>query len=60
MTEANEGRDPERYMRAVIEALKIGDDEVLLAVAWTTKEGRLNHIKYPDVLRVDVMFGKNN
>ena len=58
--EADVGSDPERYVRAVVEALKIGDDEVLLAVAWTTKEGRLNHMKFPDILGTDVTFGKNN
>ena len=47
-------------MRAVVEALKIGDDEVLLCVVWTTKEGRQNHIRYPDVLGVDIIMKRNN
>ena len=59
-TSAEEGSDPERFIKTVVEALTLGEDEVLLAVAWTTKEGRLNHMKYPDVLGVDVTYGKNN
>ena len=58
--EAGEGTDPDRYIKTVVDALTIGKDEVLLAVAWTIKEGRLNHMKYPDVLGVDVTYGKNN
>ena len=57
---ADEGTDPERFIKTVVEALTLGEDEILLAVAWTTKEGRLNHMKYPDVLGVDVTYGKNN
>ena len=59
-TSADEGDDPERFIKTVVEALTLGEDEVLLAVAWTTKEGHLNHMKYPDVLGVDVTYGKNN
>ena len=55
-----EGSDPERFVKTVVEALRLGDDEILLAVAWSTKEGRLNHKKYPEVLGVDVTYGKNN
>ena len=58
--DANERSDTERYIKTVVEARKIGDEEVLLAVAWTTKEGRLNHMKYPGVLGVDVTFLKNS
>ena len=57
---ADEGGDPERYIKMVVDTLTIGEDEVLLAVAWTTKEGRLNHMKYPDVLGIDVPYKKNN
>ena len=57
---AEEGSDPERYIKTVVEALTLAGDEILLAVAWTTKEGRLNHMKYPDVLGVDVTYGNNN
>ena len=58
--DADEESDLARYIKTVVDALKIGEDEILLAVAWTTKEGRLNHMKYPDVLGVDVTFGKNS
>ena len=58
--DADEESDPARYIKTVVEALNIGEEKNLLAVAWTTKEGRLNHMKYPDVLGVDVIFGKNN
>ena len=55
-----EGSDPERFVKTVVEALRLGDDKILLAVAWSAKEGRLNHKKYPEVLGVDVTYGKNN
>ena len=55
-----EGSDPERFVKTVVEALRLGDDEILLVVARSTKEGRLNHKKYPEVLGVDVTYGKNN
>ena len=45
--------------QTVVDALTIVD-KVLLVVAWTTNEGRLSHMKYPDVLRVDVTYGKDN
>ena len=52
--------DAHIYVLAVVNALRLGDDEVLLAVAWVTKEGRLAHIRHPFVLGTDVTFGKNN
>ena len=58
--DADKGSDPARYIKTVVEAFKIGEEEIVLAVVWTTKEGRLNHVKYPDVLQVDATFGKNN
>ena len=48
------------YVKAVVQALKIGEDEVLLGVSWSTHEGRLYHRKYPDILGVDIKFGTNN
>lgn len=48
------------YVRSVVKALTLGDDEVLLAVAFVTKEGKLYHIKFPGVLGFDVKYGTNN
>ena len=31
----------------VVKTLMIGDDEVLLDVAWVTKEGRIAHMQHP-------------
>ena len=56
--DAEDGSNP--AIKTVVDALTIDEDKVLLAVARTTKEGCLNHIKYPDVLGVDVTYGKNN
>ena len=36
---AEEGSDPARYIKTVVDALTIGEDKILLAVAWTAKEG---------------------
>ena len=47
------------YVRTVVQALRIGEDEVLLGIAWATKEGYLTHIRYPSVLGTDVTFGDN-
>ena len=48
------------YVKAVVNALSLGDDEILLAIAWATAEGRLYHIKYPQVLGIDVKYGTNS
>ena len=57
---AGKTSDEHDYVKAVVEALKLGEDEVLLGVAWSTKEGRLYHRKFPDILGVDIKFGTNN
>lgn len=53
-------KDTVDYVKAVVKALDLGNQEVLLAVAWTTAEGRLYHKKFPRVLGVDVKYGTNN
>ena len=49
-----------RYVGTVVEALKIGEDEILLGVVWTTKDGYVSHMRFPYVLGTDVTFGDNN
>ena len=48
------------YVQNVVKALKIGEDEILLAVVWTTKEGYVSHMRFPFILGTDVVFGNNN
>lgn len=49
------------YVQAVCKALQITDSgEVLLGVAWSTRESRDYHRKFPYVLGFDVTFGTNN
>ena len=55
-----EDEDVYRYVRTVVQALKIGEDEILLGVAWTTKDGYVSHMRFPYVLGTDVTFGDNN
>ena len=48
------------FVRNVIEALRIGDDNFLLAVAWTTNDGYVSHMRFLYVLGTDMNFGNNN
>ena len=48
------------YVRALVKCLKLGDDEILLALGFATKESRLYHQKFPEVLGFDVKHGTNN
>ena len=58
--EVEVGSDMDRYVRSVVKALTLEDGEVLIGIAWTTKEGRLSHIRFPHILGVDVTYGDNN
>lgn len=58
--ETSTDEETTNYVKSVCEALKLGDNEILLAVAWVTAEGKIYHIKYPRVLGFDVKFGTNN
>jgi len=49
-----------KYVKAVVESLKLKDDRVLLAVMWATADGRLGHMRYPYVIGFDIMHGDNN
>ena len=62
MTEEINDVDPEaaNYVEAVIKALELSDGEILLGVAWTTKDGYLNHKRFPNILGVNITFGTNN
>ena len=44
--ETCEDDDVCRYVQNVVKALKIGDDEILLGVAWTTKDGYVSHMRF--------------
>jgi hypothetical protein len=50
----------EKYVLSVVNALTLKDGEVLLGIAWSTKEGRLGHMRFPDILGADVTYGDNN
>ena len=52
--------DTKRFVKAIAEALKIGDGQVLLGVGWSTKESQQYFRKYPYVLGFDVKYGSNN
>ena len=52
--------DTADYVKNVVKALKLGNGEVLLAVAWVTEESRLYHQMFPRVLGLDVKYGTNN
>ena len=62
MTEEINDVDPEaaNYVEAVIKALELSYGEILLGVAWTTKDGYLNHKQFPNILGVNITFGTNN
>ena len=48
------------FVRNAIEALRIGDDKILLAVALTTNDGYVSHMRFLYVLGTDMSFGDNN
>ena len=59
-TEISQDDETNYYVKAVVKGLSLGDGEVLLAVAWVTKEGKEYHTMFPRILGVDVTFGTNN
>ena len=54
------GSDMERHVMSVVKALTLEYGEVLIGIVWTTKEGRLSHICYPEILGVDITYEDNN
>ena len=50
----------EKYVLSVVNTLTLKDIEVLLGIACSTKEGRLGHKRYPDILGADVTYRDNN
>ena len=48
------------FVCIVIEALRIGENKILLAVAWTTNDGYVSHMRFLYVLGTDMTFGDNN
>ena len=52
--------DAVKYVEAVVKALDLGDNEILLGIAWCTEESRINHTCFPHILGVDVIHGTNN
>ena len=46
-------------VKNVVKGLDLGDGQFLLAVAWVTKESKLNHIKFPWLLGGDETFRTN-
>lgn len=53
-------KETESYVRALVKCLQLGDDEILLALGFATRESRLYHQKFPEVLGFDVKHGTNN
>jgi hypothetical protein len=53
-------KEAKDFVKNVVEGLKIGTNEFLLAVAWITKEGRRYHQKIPFVHGSDVTNGTNS
>ena len=49
----------QKFVRSVIEGLKLHNGEFLLAIAFVTDEGRDYHKLFPSVLGFDVVFGTN-
>ena len=49
----------ETYFLSVVKALTLKDREVLLGITRSTKEGRLAHIRFPDIIGADVTYGDN-
>ena len=60
VVDAEPNSEMEKYVLSVVKALTLKDGEVLLGIAWSTKEGRLAHMRFPDILGADVTFGDNN
>lgn len=52
--------DTSIYVKNVVDALKLGSGEILLAVAFVTADGRKYHQMFPRVMGVDVKYGTNN
>ena len=52
--------ETEKYVPSVVNALTLKDGEVLLGIVWSTKEGRLARIRFPDILGADVTYRDKN
>lgn len=52
--------DTSTYVKNVVQALELGNGEILLAVAWVTAEGRKYHQMFPRTMGIDVKYGTNN
>ena len=49
----------EDQVKNVVKGLALGRGQFLLAIAWVTKESKLNHIKFSWLLRGDKTFRTN-
>ena len=47
------------HVKNIIKGLKLGNGQILLAVAWVTKEAKLYHKKFPFLLGLDGTFRTN-
>ena len=52
--------DTSTYVKNVVTALKLGNGEIMLAIAWVTADGRRYHQMFPRVMGMDVKYGTNN
>ena len=55
----NLGQEAEDHIRNVVNGLKLGNDEYLIAIAWCTDEQKLHHKKFPFILGYDETFRTN-
>ena len=62
ITEVCDNNEPDaaKYVKAVVKALQLGDDMILLGISWATKESIRNHTRFPHIFGVDVTHGTNN
>ena len=60
LEQVSRDKDTNRFVKAVVEALQLEDGNILLGVAWATKESQKWFEKFHDVLGFDVKYGTNN
>lgn len=53
------GQEAEDHVRNVVNSLKLGDDEYLIAITWCTDEQKLHHKNCPFILGYDKTFRTN-
>ena len=52
--------DAAKCVKALVKALQLGDNMILLGISWATEESIRNHTRFPHIFGVDVTHGTNN